>query len=80
MEWSRRSPSKRTHQRAGGTTSSRPVADPDGGAAGTRLLKVGFGLYLDTGADADEATAGRGLSTEGHPIFEYLFPKPVQDS
>lgn len=76
MDLSAGSPSKGTHETRKALTSS--AVHPDDRSADSRLLKVGFGLYLETRGDDD--VAGSGLSTAGHPIFEYLFPRSYGDS
>lgn len=70
------SPSKGAHETR--TALSSSAVHPDDQSADRRLLKVGFGLYLETCGDDD--VTGSGLSTEGHPIFEYLFSTPIEDS
>jgi hypothetical protein len=72
MERSAGSTSKETREIGGAPSTVRRDDRP----ADTRLLEVGFGLYLV----APEKTAGSGLSTAGHPIFEYLFPRPAGDN
>jgi hypothetical protein len=72
MERSAGSTSKGARETSGAASTVRPDDRP----AGTRLLKVGFGLYLET----RETAAGPGLSTAGHPIFEYLFPRAGGDN
>lgn len=77
MEPSGRSPSERSRPENGEGDLSRSADDGQGEAPDTRLLEVGFGLYLDARRDT---AGGSGLCTDGHPIFEYLFRRPVRDS